>query len=326
MGKRREDTRVVLVTGASTGIGLALARVLLSTSFRLVLTARAESLQRFVSAGIQENERIRIRPLDLTQPLEADLLIEEIDRDWGGVDILVNNAGICYRAVVEHLSGADEQHQLTVNFMGPMHLIRLVLPSMRARRRGHIINLSSVGGMMAMPTMGAYSASKFALEGVSEALWYEMRPWGVHVTLIEPGFVHSSSFENALFTQRSRAAFEDPSQDYHPYYTNMIDMITKLMYGSPTTPEDIARRILRLMRRRNPPLRVAATLDAHLFALLRRLLPSRLYHWILLLGLPKRRRWVAKLPNAAPSQDESVPNPRSDPAQSEPAKPDEEPG
>lgn len=292
MSAGRSTARVVLVTGAGSGIGLALARALLPTNYRLVLTARAASLPRFAEAGIFENERIRLRPLDLCVPEQGEQLVDELQRTWGGVDILVNNAGICYRAVIEHLEDRDELHQFNVNFFGAMHLIRLVLPGMRARRAGHIINLSSVGGMMAMPTMGAYSASKFALEGASEALWYEMKPWGVHVTLVEPGFVRSSSFENALFTERSRAAFEDPNLVYHPYYAHMIGMISKLMYGSPTAPDDIARRIVRLMARRRPPLRVAVTLDAHLFDLLRRFLPKRLYHRILYWGLPHRREWA----------------------------------
>ncbi|CAM2007699.1 SDR family NAD(P)-dependent oxidoreductase [Acanthopleuribacter pedis] len=292
MPSQQPKSKVVLVTGAAGGIGLSIAHALLATDHRLVLTARAASLPRFAEAGIAENERVRLRALDLLVPEEADSLVAEIQRDWGGVDVLINNAGICYRAVIEHLTDRDEQHQFAVNFFGAMHLTRLVLPGMRRRRRGHIINLSSVGGMMAMPTMGAYSASKFALEGASEALWYEMRPWGVSVSLVEPGFVRSSSFENALFTEKSRAAYADPKRVYHPYYANMIGMIAKLMYGSFTTPEHIARRIVRLINRRHPPLRVAVTFDAHLFDLMRRLLPKRLYHRILWWGLPHHRDWT----------------------------------
>ncbi|MDJ0836416.1 MAG: SDR family NAD(P)-dependent oxidoreductase [Acidobacteriota bacterium] len=287
-----DDNRVVLVTGTSKGIGLALAHALTRGHKRLVLTARASSLDRLAEAGIQEDERVMVRALDVTHGEQANALVAEVEARWGGVDVLVNNAAICYRAVMEHLADEHEEDQFHTNYLGPLHLVRLVLPGMRARRRGHIINLSSVGGMMAMPTMGGYSASKFALEGASEALWYELRPWNIRVTLVEPGFVHSDSFKNALFTPRSEASYGRVDDEYHAYYTNLIGLITRMMNGSPTTPEDIARIIIETMDRRNPPLRRSATWDAVFFSMMRRLLPQRLYHLVLYRGLPNIRRWV----------------------------------
>lgn len=112
---------------------------------------------------------------------------------WGGVDVLVNNAGISYRAVVEHTDHEDRAHQMDVNFRAPMEMIRHVLPDMRRKRRGKIINVSSVGAMMAMPTMAPYSASKFALEGASESLWYEVRPFGIHVSLVQKSVLQRPS-------------------------------------------------------------------------------------------------------------------------------------
>ena len=94
---------------------------------------------------------------------------------------------------------------MDVNFRSPMELTRLVLPGMRAKRAGRIITVSSVGGMMAMPTMAAYSASKFALEGAHEALWYEVRPWGIRVSLVQPGFVHSDGFQKVRYTTQERS-------------------------------------------------------------------------------------------------------------------------
>ncbi len=96
----------------------------------------------------------------------------------GGVDVLINNAGVAYRSVVEHVSERERLQQMGINFRAPMELTRLVLPYMRSRRAGRIINVSSMGGMMAMPTMAVYSASKFALEGATESLYYEVKPWG----------------------------------------------------------------------------------------------------------------------------------------------------
>jgi len=297
----KTDQRVVLVTGASTGIGLALARQLAAGSWRVVLTARASSLHRLTEAGLRESERVLFRPLDVVDYGQAEAVIAEIEARWGGVDVLINNAAICYRAVMEHLCDHHEQEQFAVNYLGPLHLIRAVLPGMRARRSGRIINLSSVGGMMAMPTMGGYSASKFALEGASEALWYELKPWGIHLTLIEPGFVNSDSFLNARFTDLSRASYEGRICAYSPYYNNMMRFISRMMRFSPTTPDKVARLIVKVMCRRRPPLRRPATLDAHFFALLRRLLPQRLYHLVLYRGLPRIGSWVPR--HITPQED-----------------------
>lgn len=292
--KQGKDERVVLITGATTGIGLALARLLLKKDFRLVLTARPASLVRFKDLGIAEGPRVMLRPLDVAAPKCGAPIIAEINERWGGVDVLVNNAGILYRAVVEHLEDAHEEDQFHTNYLGPLHLIRLVLPHMRQKRSGHIINLSSVGGMMAMPTMGGYSASKFALEGASEALWYEMRPWGVRVTLIEPGFVNSDGFRHAIYTERSCTAAKDERDPYHAYYDNLVSFIAKMMTHSPSRAEDIATKILKTMNQADPPLRRPATLDAWFFSLLRRLLPQSLYLRVLYMGLPGIRKWVPK--------------------------------
>ena len=291
-----DDRPVVLITGASTGIGLALAKKLITEPYRLVLTARSSSLPRFSEHGFAENEHLRLRPLDVTKADEANKVVEDVNRVWGGVDVLINNAGVAYRAVMEHLSDADEEDQFRINYLGPLHLIRCVLPYMRSRRQGRIINISSVGGMMAMPTMGGYSASKFALEGASEALWYELRPWGIKVTLIEPGFVKSNSFRNAMFTPQSQKALDNPRLPYHPYYANLIRFIEKMMLKSPTTPEKIAAQILKVMRHPDPRLRVSATYDAVIFRLLRRLLPQRLYHYVLYRSLPEISHWVPDHP------------------------------
>ncbi len=288
----RNGRRTVLVTGASRGLGLAIARALVGAGrYRVLLTARAGSLGRFDEAGITSGDDVRVRPLDVTSSEERLAVVEEAATDWGGVDVLINNAGVSYRAVVEHISDADRLAQFDVNYLGPMELTRLVLPGMRERRFGRIINISSVGGMMAMPTMSAYSASKFALEGASEALYYEVKPWGIAVTLVQPGFINSDGFEQVRYTGQSQTARGIVRSPYHAHYAYMSGFIARMMLRVPATTESVARRVLSVIERRHPPLRVPATLDAWLFAFMRRLLPRSFYHWLLYRMLPGVRRW-----------------------------------
>jgi short-subunit dehydrogenase len=305
MADSTRDDATVLVTGASTGLGLAIALELVRrTRFRLALSARAGSLARFAAAGIAAGERIMLVPLDVTDDAERRAAIAAIEARWQGVDILINNAGVSYRSVVEHVSDSERLAQMDINFLAPMELIRLVLPHMRGQRRGHIVNISSVGGMMAMPTMAVYSASKFALEGASEALYYEVRPWNIHVTLVQPGFIHSASFENVRHTALSGRSVTDPEEPYHCHYEHMAPFIARMMERSSATPERVARTIVKVMRRRRPPLRIAGTPDARLFSALRRLLPRRLYHWALYRSLPHVRSWGTRALPGAPRRSQ----------------------
>jgi short-subunit dehydrogenase len=289
--KERREVATILITGASAGIGLELARLLLESEHRLVLTARAASLPRFAEAGIAPSERVMLLPLDVTIAEERQAAIRAVEQRWGGVDVLVNNAGLSYRAVAEHVTEFERLAQLDSNFLGPMELIRLALPHMRAQRYGRIINISSVGGMTAMPTMSIYSASKFALEGASESLWYEMRPFGVSVSLVRPGFIHSDGFRKVRFTAQGQRSLLDPGDPYHAHYANMNELIEGLMTLTFYTPLDVAETILGVIEQKNPPLWISGTLDAYAFDLLRRFLPSGLYHRLLYAGLPRIWRW-----------------------------------
>jgi NAD(P)-dependent dehydrogenase (short-subunit alcohol dehydrogenase family) len=290
-GAPHQDLPVVLLTGVNGGLGEALARALMDQPYRLALTGRAHDMDA-IRNRIPPSERMRILELDVTCPEQCAAVVADVQAAWSGVDILINNAGISCRSVIEHLSDQDLRHQMAVNFEGPMRLSRLVMERMRRRRWGHIINISSVGGMMAMPTMGAYSASKFALEGATEALWYELRPWNVRVSIGQIGFVRSPSYRKVVWSEKARTCLQGNS-DYAPYYQRMGDFIGRLMDTAPSDPERIARRIVRLMRSDHPPLRFSLTIDAHGFALMRRLLPRSWYHRLLYANLPGVRYWVA---------------------------------
>ena len=287
--------KVVLVTGASIGLGLAIAQRLrsdrLSKNYHVILTSRASSLHRFESSGICEQDRLWIRPLDVTDAGQRNAIVDEAVSRFGCVDVLINNAGVSYRSCVEHVTEPERLHQMNINFRSPIELIRAVLPAMRKKRSGTIINVSSVSGMMAMPTMSVYSASKFALEGASEALYYEVRPWNITVTLVQPGFMRSDAFEKVPYTELSRKASSDVDDPYHAHYVHMSQMIARAMKWAPATPESVAKKVCAVIQMRRAPLRIHGGLDALLFSTLRRMLPMRLYNGLLYRGLPKVKRW-----------------------------------
>lgn len=284
-----ETPIIVLITGCSSGIGRELLTLFNRDPYRIVATALPESLNAFDGDPIAESDRIWIRGLDILDYGKVTRIVRETEERWGPIDILINNAGISYRSVVEDMTIEDEQRQMQVNYLGPMHLIRECLPAMRKRRSGRIVNVSSVGGMMAMPTMASYSASKFALEGATESLWYELRPWNIHSTLVRPGFINSLAFRKVLYSSKRKDAAQ--ASPYEPHYTHMTRFVEKLMTHSPCTSESVARSIFKVARMPRPPLRVAGTTDARIFYFLRRLLPRSLYHYLLYRTLPGIRQW-----------------------------------
>lgn len=287
--------KVILVTGASIGLGLSISRRLINDlhrrNYHLILTARQSSLSRFEAGGVCADDRVWIRPLDVTDADQRNAIVDEAESRFGCVDVLINNAGVSYRSCVEHVTEPERLHQMNINFRSPIELARAVLPAMRQKRRGRIINISSVSGMMAMPTMSVYSASKFALEGASEALFYEVRPWNISVTLMQPGFMRSDAFEKVPYTAMSRSASLDPNDPYHAHYQHMSGFIAKAMKWAPATPDSVANKVCKVVESRRPPLRVHGGVDALLFSMLRRTLPMRLYNGLLYRGLPKIRSW-----------------------------------
>ncbi len=309
----RADRRVVLLTGASVGLGLAIARQLMKDDgIHLVLTARAGSLARFTELGITESERLWLRPLDITDERQRRSVVQEIEELLGGVDTLINNAGITYRTVAEYATQTELEHQMVVNYEGPMALAALVLPGMRRRRNGRIIQVSSAGGLVAMPTMGLYSASKFALEAASEAMHYEVRPFGVQVSLVLPGFVNSPAYRNSVVGRLSRLATENVRDPYHAHFQYMDRLIARMMKLTHASPESVARRVVKTVYRRRAPLRVLATWDARLLWWFRRFMPQSAYIWITYRMLPGIRHWgevsdaEARI-SAAPTRDEAAP-------------------
>ncbi|MEK6556014.1 MAG: SDR family NAD(P)-dependent oxidoreductase [Bdellovibrionota bacterium] len=282
--------KVIIVTGCATGLGLELAHELYEKAqYHVVITARQHSISE-LKAIFNETDRFIIRSLDVTNDDNIYQLVNEIALLWGRVDCIINNAAICFRGVIEHMDADSELLQLKTNYLGPMSLTRAVLPIMREQGGGQIINISSVSGMMAMPTMASYSASKHAREGATEALWYEARPFGINVSLIELGFLNSDSFKRVLLSKKAdiSSRLNGPHSEYYRSMTPFIERLMKLTWAK---PKYIANRIVNLLERKNPPLRVALTADVFIFSLMKRILPSQLFHSILFWLLPDSLKW-----------------------------------
>ncbi len=216
---------------------------------------------------------------------------------WRAIDILINNAGISYRSTVEHMDDESEVHQLSVNYLAPMALIRLVIPSMRERGFGKIINVSSVSGMVAMPTMASYSASKHALEGATEALWYELHPFDISVSLIQPGFIHSNSFNKIYFSKKAKLS-QDIDGPYADYYRNMGPWIARIMEKSMATPESISKKIIGLCNMTRLPLWVPVSIDSWIFHIIRKIIPRNFFHRFMRLFLPHGTKWGGRFRKA----------------------------
>ena len=283
--------KTALITGCSSGVGYELIKRFnqKQPDCRIVATALPSSFSELSDDPIASGDNIRIRELDVGNYDQAQEIVRETEKDWGHIDLLVNNAGISFRLSVEDMTNADEHRQMEVNYFGPMNLIRACLPKMRERKRGRIINVSSVGGMMAMPTMASYSASKFALEGASESLWYELKPWDINVTLVRPGFINSLAFTKVLSSRKIQES--DYQSDYQTHYTNMTRFVEKIMKRTPCTSRDVAKAIYRAAHMKSPPLRLAGTPDARLFHIIRRILPRWAYHKLLYISLPGIKIW-----------------------------------
>ncbi len=206
--KRKQESRkpVWFITGCSTGFGRQIAKHVLELGYRVVVTSRDPG-------DVQDLKDLGdalILKLDVTDRSQAEAAVQTAEEHYGGIDVLVNNAGIGYFAAVEESSETEVRKMFDVNIFGLSRMIHLVLPGMRNRRHGFIVNLSSIAGLRSFPALGYYNATKFAVEGLSESLWQEVEPLGIKVMLVEPsGFRTDWAGRSANETQHQIADYAD---------------------------------------------------------------------------------------------------------------------
>jgi NAD(P)-dependent dehydrogenase (short-subunit alcohol dehydrogenase family) len=243
------QTKVWLITGCSRGLGQALATAVLAAGDHLVATARdAAALAPLVAAA---PERVLALALDVNEEGDvADAIGQTLAR-FGRIDVLVNNAGYGLAGAVEEISDAEARAQFETNLFGTLNLIRAVLPAMRAQRGGHILQISSVAGFVASPGLGLYNASKFALEGYSEALAQEVAPFGIRVTIIEPGPFRTDWAGSSLATPTR------PIADYADSAHKTISTINGYSGKQPGDPQRAAAAMIAIVNTEHPPLRLA---------------------------------------------------------------------
>jgi NAD(P)-dependent dehydrogenase (short-subunit alcohol dehydrogenase family) len=195
-----------LITGCSTGLGRALADAVIGTGHNAIVTAR--NVSGVADLAETTPERVLAVALDVTRPDQVVSAVQQAEERFGGVDVLVNNAGYGYRAAVEEGDDADVRTLFETHFFGTVAMIKAVLPGMRARRRGAIVNISSIGAQLTPVGSGYYSAAKAAIEGLSGALRGELAPLGISVTIVEPGAFRTD------FAGRSLAQSANVIDDY----------------------------------------------------------------------------------------------------------------
>ncbi len=264
--------QVAVVTGTGSGIGRATALRLLQEGYRVYATARKlEEVTALADAGA------KTLTLDVTSEQSMQTAIDVVLRAEGKIDVLVNNAGYSQSGAVESVSLDKMRRQFETNVFGAMRLCQLVLPAMRQNGGGRIINLSSMGGKLVFPGGGVYHASKYALEALSDALRFEVRGFGVHVTLIEPGLIKSGFAQAAL-------ASMSPSEDgVYSEFNTAVATATREVYEKGAlaklggSPEDVASAIVKALRSKRPRARYTVTASATVLLTQRALMPDGLW-------------------------------------------------
>jgi NADP-dependent 3-hydroxy acid dehydrogenase YdfG len=240
--------KVWFITGASTGFGRLLAEEVLKVGGKVVATAR--KLDKVSDLEAKHPQTAKALALDVTNQAQVDAAVEQTVAKFGRVDVLVNNAGYGVAGAIEEVSEAELMPMFETNIFGLLRVTRAFLPQLRKQRTGHILNLSSIGGVVASPGMGYYNATKFAVEGLSEALAGELAPLGIKVTIVEPGPFRTD------FLGRSGVVAEKRIADYDTTAANMRKYFAENDGNQPGDPLRAVHAMMQVANSPAPPLRL----------------------------------------------------------------------
>jgi NAD(P)-dependent dehydrogenase (short-subunit alcohol dehydrogenase family) len=242
------------------------------------LGKRGQLDKQAANGGIARN--IDVRQLDVTDFPSIQPTIDAIVRDYGRIDVAVNNAGFALGGFAEDVDLSELREQLETNFFAHTQVTRAVLPVMRQQRSGQIIMISSISGLCGAVGVSSYSASKFALEGWSEALRMECLPLGIHVVLVEPGAFKTDVWDTNVHIAQKAFSGESPNRDRARRFSEYVQkQIVK------RDPQQVATLIARIVQEKNPQLRYLAGPDAHMQKWLRRLVPWKVYEKLIIRAL-----------------------------------------
>ncbi len=261
--------KVVLITGISSGFGHAIAKKLAEEGHIVYGTIRK---------NIYPIDGVNFLTMDVNEKYSVKLAVEELIKREGKIDVLINNAGIGYAGAIEDFSEEEIQLQMKTNFMGYVYTIQEVLPYMRKRKKGKIIQITSLGGIMGLPYQGFYSASKFAIEGLSEALAMELKPYGIKVIVIRPGDFHTH------FTKNRKILKIYSDNNPGSYYNQLLSTLKVIendeMHG--LSPEYLAKKMAKIVKKRSPKFSyIIAKPEQKFAAFLKKVLPQNLFFSIL---------------------------------------------
>jgi NAD(P)-dependent dehydrogenase (short-subunit alcohol dehydrogenase family) len=262
--------KIALVTGSSSGIGYETALLLARNGFHTCATMRNTEKSKSLRK-IAEKEKLPIRfvQLDVDDDDSVDRAIGEIEKELGKIDVLINNAGYGLVGGFEDLAPDEIRQQFETNLFGVIRVIQRVLPGMRTRRNGIIVNISSGAGIVGFPCMSGYVSTKFALEGLSESIAHELLPFGIKVIIIEPGVIKTDFVRNSVTSKR---ALNESSA-----YFDILGKIRKnliLMQEHATSPADVAKIIFDAINHREPNLRYVVGNDIAMVAEAKKNLPE----------------------------------------------------
>ena len=266
--------KIALITGCSNGFGLLTSVELAKAGYHVVatmrdLSRRAKLDQAIAAGGVAD--KVDVLAIDVTHFSEIAPFVDTLVRDYGRIDVLVNNAGFAMAGFAEDIKLEELRTQFETNFFGTVAMTKAVLPVMRKQRSGHIIQISSIGGLQGSITVSSYSASKHALEGWSESLRLEVNALGIKVVLVEPG-----AFDTGVWTVGARMG-EEAKKNTSPNFQRSLRMREVIQQIPKADPIVVARAIVTIAQDPNPKLRYVVGRDAKIQLAMKRILPWKMY-------------------------------------------------